>query len=393
MKNISVHLQHLVLESLHPKVLMGQQSTSIKFHQCKQSIDQELDKLSIQISSSFFRDKRYRENLITGIFEQITELSNYVNGYLHKYSRIWNKHPFAKQFRQGYFLICLVFENFLDKLEKRFNKIAEEARITDFSLSRVKVELRLQLTDVRRYLMVLQVDDELNNVVINGLATMIDQRSLLRKHKKYLVNLMENLLNKKFSSAAELIDYLVLNDFNLPEFFLFCVSVWKDQLSRLDGLLEQKERLFNIKSWFFDLSLSKGLKSPFTNERLYDEINKFLTEKYAMVKERIKISRESDSTENLRPRAKRVLINLSVAQLALFIRLQVEKGILAKEHIGELFAFFARHFYTPNTDFISPDSLQKKSSDVEHATAIKLKAHLIAMLNWLNTHYNLSNFN
>jgi len=204
---------------------------------------------------------------------------------------------------------------------------------------------------------------------------------------------MTDIPNKNFSNSGALIDYMIINDFNLPEFFLFCADTWSAQLTTLDGLLQQKEMLLNTKSHLFDLTLSRGMKFPFTKQRFYNELNKFLSEKYSLVKERLKISQQYETNEDLRPRAKRVLINLSVAQLGLFIRLQVEKGILAKDHIGELFAFFARNFYTPNTDFISAESLQKKSSDVEHATAVKLKAHLIAMLNWLNSHYNLSNYN
>lgn len=88
----------------------------------------------------------------------------------------------------------------------------------------------------------------------------------------------------------------------------------------------------------------------------------------------------------------RLKVNMPVAQFGLFIRVQIEKGLLLKENIGELFNFFAAHFYTPQTMFISPESLRKKSTDVEFSTAQKLKAHLIAMLNWLNENYNLSNY-
>jgi hypothetical protein len=73
--------------------------------------------------------------------------------------------------------------------------------------------------------------------------------------------------------------------------------------------------------------------------------------------------------------------------------MQIEKGILVKENLGDLFKFFATHFYTPNAEYISADSLQKKSTDVEFATAQKLKGQLIGMLNWLNTNFNLSNYN
>ncbi len=88
----------------------------------------------------------------------------------------------------------------------------------------------------------------------------------------------------------------------------------------------------------------------------------------------------------------RVRVNLPVAQFALLIRLFMERGLLMKEHVGEQFVFFATYFFTPNTSDISADSLQKKSTDVEFGTALKLKGHLIQMLNWLNENFNLSNY-
>ena len=89
----------------------------------------------------------------------------------------------------------------------------------------------------------------------------------------------------------------------------------------------------------------------------------------------------------------RFLMNLPVPQFGLFIRMQIEKGLLPKENVGDLFSFFAQHFYTPNTLFMSADSLQKKSTDVEFSTAQKMKGQLIGMLNWLNSNFNLSNYN
>jgi hypothetical protein len=222
---------------------------------------------------------------------------------------------------------------------------------------------------------------------------LINLRNIKRADDNYIRKLVDLMIKKRFTESAQVIDFLIIHDFNLPDFFLFCLELWNDRLTEQDGLIEQKEKLLDMKSHLFELSISSGLKNPWEKHRIYNELNKYLSEKYFLVKERLKISLSFLDDERYSTRQKRMQINLSVAQLGLFLRLLVEKGVLAKEHIGELFAFYARHFYTPNTDFISAESLQKKSSVVEHATAQKLKALLISMLNWLNTNYNLSNYN
>lgn len=393
MKNNLVHLQQFVVESLHPETLARQQFSSSEFKKWKNFVDKEIEKIYPDTFKSLIWSHNRRDEYIYGIITQITELSNIINDYIFKYSRVWHKHAAAKEIRQGYVSSCLAFENVIGDLTRRFPAIAERTRFTDYVLNAVKIELKKQLVSVKAHLQNQSLDFELSSVINDGLTHLVNQRPLLRAHDAYLRKLMADIQNTQFNDSGNLTDYMIVNDFNLPEFFLFCVDAWSDQLTALDGLSEQKEMLLDTKSHLFDLTLTRGLKFPLTKQRLYNELNKFLSEKYSLVKERLKISHQFATNEGLRPRAKRVLINLSVAQLGLFIRLQVEKGILAKDHIGELFTFFAKNFYTPNTDFISADSLQKKSSDVEHATAVKLKAHLIAMLNWLNSHYNLSNYN
>ncbi|UOE52566.1 hypothetical protein MTO98_15930 [Mucilaginibacter sp. SMC90] len=393
MKNISVRLQQFVTESLHPKAIVGQRFTFNEFEKWKQFITKETNALYLSSSKIQFTNRKRKEAYIIDILNELISISNTVNGYLFKQSRIWKNMPEASEIRQGYVFTCLAFENLIDKLVIKYPEIAENTRLSDYTIRSVRIDLKLLLTATQKHLVGHFIEQDILAVLFEGISDLINLQPLDQAHVSYLRKLMSSITARRFESAKVLMDYLIINDFNVPSFFLFCVNNWSDQLSDLDGLLEQREMILETKSHLFDLTLTKGLKFPFAKQRFYNELNNYLSEKYSLVKERLKIRTQFVAAENARPRAKRVLINLSVAQLGLFIRLQVEKGILAKEHIGELFAFFAKHFYTPNTDIISADSLQKKSSDVEHATAVKLKGHLIAMLNWLNTHYNLSNFN
>jgi len=164
-------------------------------------------------------------------------------------------------------------------------------------------------------------------------------------------------------------------------------------LEDIPGLHEQREMLLLEKDRLYNLFIEKGLVMPFNKRSLFFELDEFLNEKYSVAKQMVKLTRKLIQDNEKAKAGTRFLINLPVSQFGLFIRIQIEKGLLVKENIGDLFKFFATHFYTPNTLFISADSLQKKSTDVEFATAQKLKAQLIAMLNWLNINYNLSNYN
>ena len=366
--------------------------TTSEFEKWKDFIDAAIAELTRNTFKSALITNERKINTYE-LINLITDLSNTINEYLIKFTKIWQKHPMATRIRQSYLSTCGSLEDLLDVLAKRFPKIAAQTAYTHYAIFRVKQELRLLAVAAKQHLQGQSIELNITTIFSDGLSFLINQRNLKRGDDYYIRKLVEAIVKKQFTDPAQVIDFLIANDFNLPDFFLFCLEQWNAMLTEQDGLIEQKQKLLDLKSHLYDLSISFGLKSPWDKHRLHNELNKFLSEKYTLVKERLKISRQLLEAEGYRPNSKRVLINLSVAQLGLFLRMQVEKGVLAKEHIGELFAFYARHFYTPNTDFISPESLQKKSSVVEHATARKLKALLISMLNWLNTNYNLSNYN
>src|SRR5690606_10988817 len=122
-----------------------------------------------------------------------------------------------------------------------------------------------------------------------------------------------------------------------------------------------------------------------------EQIRTLLAQKKQNIQQRIGLRRLEVQDAKLSDKTERAQVNLPVAQSGLLIRLFMEKGLLPKEEIGKTLAYYARHFSTPKTPFISAESLQKKSTEVEFSTAKKMKGHLIGMVNWLNEHYNVSN--
>jgi len=393
MEQLSVQLRQFVQESLHPRNLAGQQITFEEFRKWKNFMEAEISKVFFQIQTFSALPKNCRENGLLAVIAEITDLSNTVNQYLTKFIKAWGNNPAGNEIKAHYLYTCEAFDELLDTLFKRYPVVAGNTKFSDFALRQILPELRLQLLAVDKHLKAQRVGEELRAVLTEAIDHLISQKVFTRNEDSYLHKIMAAMIRKSFENDIELSDFLIIQDFNMPEFFLFCVANWNQRLANLDGLYEQKEMLLDEKSHLYDLTISAGLKNPLVKHRLYIELNTFLTEKYAIVKERVKLSRQWNNQTDTRLPARRFLINLSVAQLGLFIRMQIERGFLAKEHVGELFAFYARHFYTPNTEFMSAESLQKKSTVIEHATAKKLKSHLISMLNWLNTNYNLSNYN
>ncbi len=393
MVNISVHLQKFVRESLHPTKVSGQDISAYEFEKWDTFISNEVLRIRDDILGIYLISGRGKGKDVLALAEGIIDLSNQINHYLTRYRKLWRANRSWPEIKSHYITTCQEFEDLLNLLYKRFPTVCSKSGYTDFIIGHVKQKIKNLLNEAMRKLTGEKIDHESAAIFEKGIRNLVNQDNFRRKDDNYLCRLMNLVLKTDFSNTDNFFDFLIINDFNLPEFFLFCVEKWSNKLMDQDGLLDQQRLILDIKTALFDLSIKRGMKSPWSKNRLYNELNEFLSERYSIIKERIINARESLGNEQLNSKRKKVLINFSVAQFGLFIRLQIEKGILANEHIGELFAFFARNFYTPNTEFISAESLQKKSTDVEHATARKLKALLISMLNWLNTNYNLSNYN
>jgi hypothetical protein len=200
------------------------------------------------------------------------------------------------------------------------------------------------------------------------------------------------LLQADISSSDSLFETLVAMDFDYAETLLYQVNLWRERISDISDIVDQIEYVMRERHRIAQIAfLSKAGKNIKDNQLAADligyltEYEKFLTDIISLQQARAQDAAQA-RLDNRFP------VGFSVPQFGLFIRLQIERGILPKENLSQLFKFFAEHFYTANARFISPESLQKKSTDIEFSTAQKMKAQIIGMLNWLNANFNLSNY-
>jgi hypothetical protein len=382
-----------VSDSLNPQKFAGHQVSKKEFEKWKVFLSVETT--ALKSLTDYFPNTKSGKNkaAISSFINQIVDLSNTVNTYLTKFLPVWKGHPQADQIRASYLYTRNVFEDLISTLCKAYPFINGLVKISNYNLPQVKMQLKQRHKLLAEHLYHTSIDEKLKELVLYAFSQLILQKELRGIDEAYINNLAGRILTEENLDTRQMMDLMIINDFNLPEFFHYCVNHWRKRLSDIPGLHEQREMLLTEKDLLYNLHIEKGLEKPESSSVLYEDLDQFLSEKYLFLKQLVKLRREA-SLDSEKPRAGiRFLINLPVPQFGLFIRMQIEKGLMPKENVGDLFTFFAAHFYTPHTSFISADSLQKKSTDVEFSTAQKLKGQLIGMLNWLNTNYNLSNYN
>ncbi|MBB6107748.1 hypothetical protein SAMN05421821_101337 [Mucilaginibacter lappiensis] len=393
MNYISTQLQLFLRDTVHPQNLAGQQISEEEFSRWKSFLKEEISGtlLAIQNSTSTSNGKEAKD--LRAAVAIVYHLSNTVNRYLTRYLPVWKRHNQAKEIKTHYKYTIALLNRLQSSIYEWYPSIEPASRVTNFALPQIKMELRQQVKTLEGKLTGSGIQQELQDLVTPGFIQLINKKNLTIGQVKYIEELLADISMEPLLSTQLLTGLLIVRDFNLPEFFLYCVNNIQDKLDDLPGLHEQKEFLLQEKNMLYDLALRSAKSANVQSSMLYRELNSFLDEKYLFLKQLVKVRKDAMRDQQQPLSGLRFKINLSVPQFGLFIRMQMERDILSKEKVGDIFEFFAHHFYTANTALISPESLQKKSTDVEFTTAQKMKGHLIGMLNWLNTNYNLSNYN
>lgn len=388
MNTIPMQFALFVRNSLNPQKFTNTSLSPDDFQKWKNYIIDQIALLNIHFSITPFSEQE-----IQFLITQVVDLSNTVNSYIFRKFKIIRSHPNADLINKHYIFTLDLLDGLTLTLNTLFPIAAGKVKISDSFLYDTLSALKKDFYKLTLHLKKSGVEIELANVILFGISNLINKKHITRNDKYYITEIISAILVRDGLDNKQLADLLISYDFYTVEFYNYCINIWRINLDDIPGLHEQREMLLLEKDRILTLENSSTIMLPNNNKRLFVELNEFLDEKSSVVKKMVKLRRRLIKDNLKSKNGSRFLINLPVTQFGLFLRMQIEKGILVKENLGDLFKFFATHFYTPNAEFISADSLQKKSTDVEFATAQKLKGHLIGMLNWLNTNYNLSNYN
>lgn len=332
-----------------------------------------------------------KKDAIYGV-KQLVSISNIIHSYLYRSKPAWKTIVSKTKIKSFYRCLLCYLEKVLEEVKKILPPLYMEVPITHYSLYEVKVGLKKKFDEFASHLDKNAFDNDLRILVKREIQLMIHKKEITPSNVTYCFRVMNETISLKELDMNSMFFLLVKNGFNTSEFYLYYITHLKKSLDNLGGLYEQLEMLILEKDKLNGIPDGENLRMFKAALPIKEQIYAYLDEKQKHTTQIFELRRLALQDDPLVKSAKRLKINLPVAQLALFIRLQLEKGFFEKENIGGLFNFFAEHFYNSKTKFISGDSLRKKSTEVEFSTAQKLKSQLIAMLNWLNENHNLSNY-
>jgi hypothetical protein len=376
-------LLNLVEEEINPQQLAGKILTPEQWHAWRDVLtnNTRILKQGYQLE----RPENAAEKLY--YLDHLTSLSNTLHNYLFRNRVAWRSGPEAESIRLFYRSSRNLFETLIDTL-KAGDRQSFDLPISNFSIGNFVLELKIKCRRLQQYLENTATDPKLTALLMNNLYVLVRKRHLTYRDAEYIEGLCGAILQTTHLNTRRLQELLFSWDFNCPEFFMYWISGLQQQLIAVDGLHEQLE-MITLEQDKINTLQSKGhIRMLPAEAAIKADLQHFLGEKGELVRQLIKLRRIVLKDNELAKSAARMRINLPVTQFGLFIRLQIESGLLPKENVGQVFTFFATHYSAKQALFISAESLQKKSTDVEYLTAQKMKGHLIWMVNWINEHYS-----
>ncbi len=294
--------------------------------------------------------------------------------------------------RKIYIEMLSIIDSLLNDCERLNEKLLRELPLTKYSSFVGKDLFKKDLAILKSKIHSSCINHDLSKLVLGTLRNVIEKKEIKRGELKYAMLILQELLNLENLETEKIENILIQYDFNSPKFFNYCAKNCLLQATENISLHTQMEVLISLEERLNIIPQKRFLKLTMEDESIRRQLKNFYKEKKESLKERMELRRNEILDSKLWQDNEKALINLSVPQMGLIIRLFMEQGIIPREDVGKTFSYYAKHFRTPHASFISAESLQKKSTDVEFATAKKMKSQLIGMVNWLNEHYNTSNY-
>lgn len=295
--------------------------------------------------------------------------------------------------RKSYLKVLNSIEEAIECCESIRSELTNELPLTEYKLSTIKFLYSKKLIALDAKLSQSNLDQDIVEILLTELKVLTKEKIIYRGAMTYAIDLASHILMSENLSKEKLEQILIEYNFNSRAFCQYCLNNTDSLILEVSSLHQQLDMLISLEEKLNSLIQYQKGNGLFNNRiSIAERLKKYYMRKKDLIIQRIDARRTEMLDSKLCDDNEKIAINLSVAKFGFLIRLFIEKGYLPHDNIGKTFSFFAKHFKTPNTTFISAESLQKKSSTVEFQTAIKTKGMLLEMVNYVNKDHNASHY-
>jgi hypothetical protein len=177
-------------------------------------------------------------------------------------------------------------------------------------------------------------------------------------------------------------------NFNSVQFALTLTSDYAKELEKLTSPNDKLDKL----AWYLKRITQIPVQTKFiydpNHNSLKEQVTHWILEEMCFLEKHFILSNIYDYEKNNGMSAFKCEFDMSVPQLAYFLKVLVKSKVIRNAKDRELLKHFAKHTKTKGAENISPESLRVKFYDIEESTKDEVKSIIIRLLNFIQTNKN-----
>ena len=295
-----------------------------------------------------------------------------------------------------------ILYNGLDELltfiERHFAKyFDQDANIPIAYFNIVRNDLASNIHTINKSLQFRSVDTQITDVIMVALHKIIDAppgTSFSYRQILFAKELQKELLSfaKRFDGIddadAELRNLMYYLNYNSVKAFTYHTGYIDAILAETDSKADTIERLSFILKTVNQAQVKPGVGYNFRALSLKDQLNSYIIEEIEHLQRIHQFDSSANGLHSFRELLAiyKIQFSISVAQIALLIKLFMDAKVILNENVVELLRFISKFIISKRSEVISFDSLRSKYYNMEQSTRNAVKDMLLRMLNIID-HY------
>lgn len=176
---------------------------------------------------------------------------------------------------------------------------------------------------------------------------------------------------------------MVYINFNSLKLFNHCAKTIKESFQQKQKLNEQLEVLAHYLKKINQVHEKPGFSYKPSHKSIKSQLSDWVTEEIIFLERKQQLSfgfKVEQSEIQIQEKSFKIQTDSSVAQVAYFIRILVDTGLIKNKNTVELIRFFAAHISSKRVQNIAKESFRRKFYEVEDSVKQLVKEDLIKML-------------
>ena len=286
-----------------------------------------------------------------------------------------------------YKAIMKVPEALLNFIEQYFPEyFYDKCKVPDSKCREYITQIKKELNGIKKGLIKLDIYEGLTRITADAFENYRQPAQVMSYQELYYLQNLQTALSsftktRPIQNADELLCHLLLQlNFNGIRFFNYFIERMQERSRQCNSSTELIEFYSQELKIINQLQVKPGLAFKPGLPAAREQVGSWICEELAFLEKKRRLNTAAAGEPGQHETVK-VHTSLSVAQLALAVKLLMDVKLITNKNAAELMRMVASSFKTDRQEMISEESLRNKSYSFETSTVNRMKDVVIELLN------------